>query len=105
MSIDAKDWYARINKMPGLSGPTLLVSGTVTVANSAIEPVLVESAIQDKSFGLRLDLITELKGVGLTVLTEKAVTFSQPSAYDVPHITIFHEGAELVRINKVEIVY
>lgn len=104
MSIQNKDWYARINKMPGLSGPTLLVTGTVTVPNSNTEPNLVVAAIQDKSLGLRLELQLESKGIGLTVLTDKAVAFSQPSTYDVPHISIFHDGKELTRIENVEIL-
>lgn len=104
MSIQTKDWYARINKMPGLSGPTLLVSGTVTVPNSNTEATLVVAAIQDKSLGLRLELQLESKGIGLTVLTEKAVSLSQPSTYDVTHISIFHDGKELTRIENVEIL-
>ena len=104
MSIENKDWYARINKMPGLSGPTLLVSGTVTVPNSNTQATLVVAAIQDKSLGLRLDLQLQSNGVGLTVLTEQAVSFSQPSTYDVPHVSIFHNGNELTRIENVEIV-
>ncbi|MET0125446.1 MAG: hypothetical protein ABW209_08095 [Pseudomonas caspiana] len=104
MNIEHKDWYARINKMPGLSGPTLLVSGTVTVPNSNTQPILVAADIQDKSLGLRLELQFESKGTGLTVMTEKAVAFSQASTYDVPNITIFHDGKELIRINDVEII-
>lgn len=105
MSIEAKDWKATINKMPGLSGPTLLVSGTVTLPNSATEATLVVAAIQDKSLGLRLDLQLKSNGIGAAVMTEKAISFSQPSTYDVPHITIFHEGVELARIDNVEIVH
>ncbi|WP_095093064.1 hypothetical protein [Pseudomonas sp. Irchel 3A5] len=104
MIIQHKDWYARINKMPGLAGPTLLVSGTVTVPNSNTLPTLVVAAVQDKSQGLRLDLQFESKGTGLTVMTEKAVAFSQASTYDVPEIAIFHDGKELIRINDVEII-
>ncbi|SQG01003.1 Uncharacterised protein [Paucimonas lemoignei] len=104
MDIQNKDWYARINKMPGLSGPTLLVSGTVTVPNSNTEATLVVSTAQDKSLGLRLDLQVESEGIGLTVLTEKAISFSQPSTYDVPFISIYHDGKELTRIANVEIL-
>jgi len=104
MSIQTKDWYARINKMPGLSGPTLLVTGTVTVPNSNTEATLEVAAIQDKSLGLRLELKFESKGIGMTVLTEKPVSFSQPTTYDVPHISIFHDGKELTRIEHVEIL-
>lgn len=104
MSIQNKDWYARINKMPGLAGPTLLVSGTVTVPNTNTEATLAVTALQDKSLGLRLELQLESKGVGLTVLTDKAVSFSQPCTSDVPHISIYHNGSELTRIETVEIL-
>ena len=102
--IDTKNWYARINKMPGLQEPSFLISGTVIVANSAIEATLIMPAIQDKSLGLRLELVLEDKGIGLTVLTEKAVSLSLPGYSEVTHVQIFHDGKELLRIDNIEVV-
>jgi hypothetical protein len=103
--IDTKNWYARINKMPSPQGPTFMVSGTVIVANSAIDASLVLSQFQDKSLGLRVELILEDKGIGLTALTEKSVSLSVPGYADTTHVNILHDGKELVRIDKVESVY
>lgn len=105
MSIDTKNWLARINKMPSLEGPKLLVSGTVTVPNSATEVTLVESKLQDKSYAMNLDLVLKNDGIGATVMTEKTVSFSMPTNVDVPSVTIFHNGEKLVRIDSVEIVH
>lgn len=102
--IDTKNWYARINKMPGTEGPTFIVSGTIIVANSAVEATLVMPALQDKSLGVRLEVVLEDKGVGLTVLTDKAVSLSLPGYAEVTHVQVFHDEKELVRIDNIEIV-
>ncbi|MFS2156207.1 hypothetical protein ACCD10_02495 [Pseudomonas sp. Pseusp122] len=102
--VDTKNWYARINKMPSTTGPTFMISGTVIVTNSATEATLMLDPVQDKSFGLRLLLVLEDKGIGLTVLTEKSVALTLPGYANVSHVQIFHDGKELVQIDEVEIV-
>jgi len=103
--IDTKNWSVRINKMPSLQGPSLTVTGTVIVGNSATEAVLVMPPMQDKSMGLRLELKLEQSGAGTTALTEKSVTYSVAGYDDTTHVTIFSEGKELIRVDDIEIVY
>ncbi|MBI6854463.1 hypothetical protein YA0002_16935 [Pseudomonas cichorii] len=103
MSIQTKDWYAHINNMPSLEGPKFMVSGVVTVTNSAIEATLVKNPRQDKSLGLRLDIQLEDKGVGLNVLTDKTVAYSQEGGSEITHVTIYHQDKKLAQIDKIEI--
>ena len=60
MSIETKGWTAQIDRMPG--APSFRAYGTVTVAHSGITPKLEMTALQDKSFDLRLELILEDAG-------------------------------------------
>jgi hypothetical protein len=103
--IDTKNWSVRVNKMPSLEGPSLTVTGTIIVGNSATEAVLVLPPVQDKSMGLRLELELEQTGAGATVLTEKFVTYSVAGYDNTTHVTIFSDGKELIRIDDIEVVY
>ena len=103
--IDTKNWSARVNKMPSLEGPSLTVTGTVIVGNSATEAVLMQPTVQDKSLGLRLELKLEQTAVGATALTEKTVSYSIAGYDNTTHVTVFSDGKELVRIDNIEVVY
>jgi len=102
--IDTKNWYARVNQMPSTVGPTFTASGTVIVSSSAVHASLIMPPMQDKSLGLRLELVLEEQGIGLTALTEKSVSFSVPGYAHTTHVQIFYRGQELARIDKVEVV-
>ncbi|VVN75645.1 hypothetical protein [Pseudomonas fluorescens] len=104
MSIKNSDWVAQINRMPG--DAFFRVYGTVTVAHPGIIPTLVVSPMEDKSSDLRLDL--ELKDSGditTQVLTEKAVTYKNPSDSSVSCVSIFYEGKLLHHIKEVSITH
>ena len=57
MTIKTKNWTAQIDRMPGAA--SFRAFGTVTVAHTGITPKLVMTAMQDKSFDLRLELLLE----------------------------------------------
>lgn len=103
MTIQTNGWYARDNRMPGAAAFT--VSGKVTVGSTATNVSLVPSALQDRSLGLRLDLIVESGGIGLTVMTEKTATFTLPGRSEITHVTVFYNGEELIQINDIEVVH
>lgn len=103
--IDTKNWSAHLNKMPSLEGPSLTITGTVIVGNSATEVVLVQAPVQDKSPGLRLELKLGQTAVGATVLTEKTVSYSVAGCDNTTHVVILSDGKELIRIDDIEVVY
>lgn len=87
MTIESTGWTAR------QSENVLRVEGTVTVAHPGIEPVLARSRLQDRSFNLNLDLnLQTLDGSFIQVLTQKQVVFEMTTSYDVPVVSVFHEG-------------
>jgi hypothetical protein len=104
MSIETKGWNAQINRMPG--NVYFRTSGTVTVANTGITPKLVLSALQDKSFDLRLELKLETSDeIALQVLTDKAVEYKTLGDTNVTSVSIFFEGQLLHHIDNVLITH
>lgn len=103
--IDSKNWQARKNKMPSPDGPTFVITGDVTVANSAVEACLQLSRIQDRSLGLNVDLVLVEKGVGLAVLTEKSVSLTVPGYQESTHVKIIHDGKVVGSVLQIETVY
>ena len=103
--IDSKNWHARKNKMPSLEGSTLVITGEVTVANSAVEASLKVSRRQDRSNGLNVDVVLVEKGVGLSVLTEKAVSLTLQGHQDTTLVQIIHDGKVVGSVPQIETVY
>lgn len=103
MSIQNKDWYAQDDKMPGVN--TLKVSGIVTAPNSATTVALVRSAVPATFNHLCLDLKLENQGIGAQVLTDKKVTYTQPSGASITGVSIFYNGELLASISDVQITH
>lgn len=104
MSIKTKDWTAQIDRMPGAA--SFRTFGTVTVAHTGITPKLVMSAMQDKSFDLRLELQLEHSNdISLQVVTDKFVEYKKMGNSNVTGVSIFHEGKLLHHIDKVQITH
>jgi hypothetical protein len=103
MTIDNKNWQARDDRMPGVN--TLKVSGTVTAPASNATPVLVVSDKQGAFSHLSLDLKFEAEGMGAQVLTEKQVTYTQPSGADITGVSIYYKDELLASIKSVEITH
>ncbi|KII30497.1 MULTISPECIES: hypothetical protein [Pseudomonas] len=100
MSIKTKDWTAQIDRMPG--APSFRTYGTVTVAHTGITPKLEMTALQDKSFDLRLELKLEISNeVSLQVENDKFVEYKVPGNSNVTGVSIFYEDKLLHHIDKV----
>ena len=100
MTIKTKHWTAQIDRMPGAA--SFRTFGTVTVAHTAITPKLEMTALQDKSFDLRLELKLETSSeASLQVLTDKVVEYKAPGDSNITGVSIFHEGKLLHHIDKV----
>lgn len=100
MSIQARNWTAQIDRMPG-AGPTFRVYGTVTVAHPGITPKLVPSQVQDTPF-LPLELVLEdNNGINVQVLTDKFVEYKVTGDYHVSNVGIFYNGQLLQYIDEV----
>ena len=98
MTIESKNWQARDSRVS-----TLQVFGTVTVPQTNSFPVLVKSARPAAFNHLSLDLMVETQGIGLQVLTEKAVAYTQPSGADITGISIYYKDELLASIDTVEV--
>jgi hypothetical protein len=104
MSIKTKDWTAQIDRMPGAA--SFRTFATVTVAHAGITPKLVFSALQDKSFDLRLELVLETSSeVSLQVETDKFVEYKSMGDSNVTGVSIFYEGKLLHHIDNVLITH
>lgn len=104
MSIKTKNWTAQIDRMP--VAPSFRTVGIVTVAHPGITPKLEMSAIQDKSFDLRLELKLENSNeISLQVETDKEVKYEVPGDSNVTGVSIFYEGKLLHHIDKVLITH
>ena len=103
MKIESKNWTARDDRMPGVN--TLRVSGTVTVTASNVTPVLVPSTAPHAGNVLVLNLQLESDGFGAQVLTEKQVTYTQPSNEAITAVTIYHECELLASIENIEVTH
>jgi hypothetical protein len=104
MSIKTKDWTAQIDRMPGAA--SFRTFGTVTVAHPGVTPKLVMTAIQDKSFDLRLELKLENSNeISLQVETDKRVEYKVLGDSNVTGVSIFYEGKLLHHIDKVLITH
>ncbi|MHC8323176.1 hypothetical protein ACYZT4_21250 [Pseudomonas sp. GB2N2] len=100
MSIKTKDWTAQIDRMPGAQ--SFRTFGIVTVANTGITPILVRTALQDKSFDLRLELKLENSGeVSLQVETDKCVEYKVPGDSNVTGVSIFYKDKLVHHIDDV----
>ncbi|MFU2328465.1 hypothetical protein [Pseudomonas sp. NFX98] len=100
MSIKTKGWTAQIDRMPGAA--SFRTFGTVTVAHTGITPMLEKTAIQDKSFDLRLELkLVKSNEVSLQVETDKFVEYKVMGDSNVTGVSIFYEGKLLHHIDKV----
>jgi hypothetical protein len=100
MSIKTKDWTAQIDRMPG--APSFRTYGTVTVAHTGITPKLEMTALQDKSFDLRLELKLEISNeVSLQVENDKFVEYKVLGNSNVTGVSIFYEDKLLHHIDKV----
>lgn len=102
--IDSNNWKAHKNQMPSTTGTTLVISGDVTVSNSAVEASLKVSRRQDRSNGLNLDLVLEEKGIGLTALTDKTVSLILPGYQDTPWVYIIHDNKVVAHITQIDTV-
>ena len=104
MTIETKNWVAQIDRMPG--APSFRAYGTVTVAHTGITPKLKMTALQDKSFDLRLELTLEKSNdISLQVLTDKVVEYKSLGNSNVTGVSIFYEGKLLHHIDKVLITH
>lgn len=104
MSIKTKNWVAQIDRMPGAA--SFRTYGYVTVAHAGITPKLVMTAIQDKSFDLRLELKLETSDeVVAQVLTDKFVEYKVPGDSNVTGVSIFYEDKLLHHIDDVLITH
>ncbi|WP_095052334.1 hypothetical protein [Pseudomonas sp. Irchel s3b2] len=104
MTIKTKDWTAQIDRMPGAA--SFRTFGTVTVAHTGITPKLEMTALQDKSFDLRLELKLETSSeASLQVLTDKVVEYKALGDSNITGVSIFHEGKLLHHIDKVLITH
>lgn len=100
MSIKTKDWTAQIDRMPGAA--SFRTVGTVTVAHTGITPKLVMTALQDKSFDLRLELVLEKSNeTSLQVETDKVVEYKVPGNSSVSGVSIFYKGEMIHHIDNV----
>jgi len=100
MSIKTKDWTAQIDRMPGAA--SFRTFGTVTVAHAGITPVLERTALQDKSFDLRLELKLENSNeYTLPVEIDKFVEYKAMGNSNVTGVSIFYEGKLLHHIDEV----
>lgn len=100
-----KSGYAYDNRMPGTDTQAnkLSVKAVVTVGNTAIEPVLVLSDKPAAGNTVNLELKLDLDGIGLTVLNDKEVHYTQPSGADISCVNIFFNDKMLISID-VEVV-
>ncbi|SEM61395.1 hypothetical protein SAMN04487857_103208 [Pseudomonas sp. ok272] len=104
MTIESKNWFAQINRMPG--DLFFRAEGTITVATPGVTPVLVVSPQQDKSFNLRLELeLHTSEGVHLQVLTDKVATYKSLGASNVTGVDIFYKGEHVHSIKDVMITH
>ena len=104
MSITTKNWTAYIDRMPGAA--SFRTHGTVTVPNLGVSPKLVLSALQDKSFDLRLDLELETAGcISGQVLTDIDVEYKVLGDSNVSGVSIFFEGELIHHIDEVKITH
>lgn len=103
MTIKTKDWSIQNDLMPGIGGGSFRVRGTITVANPGVNPVLVKARIQDKSFGLNLELqLEQEEGMFIQMLTDKVVCFEMSGDHSyIPFVNVLHEGEHLTTIKKV----
>lgn len=105
MLIDSKSWKAHKNQMPSTTGPTLVVSGDVTVPYSTVEASLKVSRRQDRSNALNLDLVLEDSGeIGLQVETETSVSLTLPGYQDTPWVYIIHDNKIVAHITQIDTV-
>nr|WP_314524100.1 hypothetical protein [uncultured Pseudomonas sp.] len=104
MSIQTKNWTARINRMPGDS--FFRTSGIVTVAHPGVTPKLVMTQVQDASHHLRLELILENSNENtLQVLTEKAVEYKTLGNSDVTGVSIYYKNERISHITNITITH
>ncbi|AKV05724.1 hypothetical protein B723_04655 [Pseudomonas fluorescens NCIMB 11764] len=100
MTIKTKNWTAQIDRMPGAA--SFRAFGTVTVAHTGITPKLVMTAMQDKSFDLRLELLLENSSeVSLQVETDKVVEYKSLGNSNVSGVSIFYKGEKIHHIDDV----
>jgi hypothetical protein len=100
MTIKTKNWTAQIDRMPGAA--SFRAFGTVTVAHTGITPTLVMTAMQDKSFDLRLELLLENSSeVSLQVETDKVVEYKSLGNSNVSGVSIFYKGEKIHHIDDV----
>lgn len=100
MTIKTKNWTAQIDRMPGAA--SFRAFGTVTVAHTGITPKLVMTAMQDKSFDFRLELLLENSSeVSLQVETDKVVEYKSLGNSNVSGVSIFYKGEKIHHIDDV----
>lgn len=100
MTFKTKNWTAQIDRMPGAA--SFRAFGTVTVAHTGITPKLVMTAMQDKSFDLRLELLLENSSeVSLQVETDKVVEYKSLGNSNVSGVSIFYKGEKIHHIDDV----
>lgn len=105
MYVKAHSWTAQNDQMPG--NVRFRVQGTVSVATSAIVPVLVKRDIQDKSHALALELKLEnVDALAAQVITERAVSFEMNGDHShIPKVDIFHDGKLLVSLDEIQVTH
>ncbi|MBV6285513.1 hypothetical protein [Pseudomonas aegrilactucae] len=105
MYVKAHRLTAQNDQMPG--NVRFRVHGTVTVATSAIVPVLVKREHQDKSHALALELKLEnVDALAAQVITERAVSFEMAGDHsNIPKVDIFHDGKLLVSLDEIVLTH
>lgn len=105
MYVKAHSLTAQNDQMPG--NVKFRVCGTVSVATSAIVPVLVKREFQDKSHALALELKLEnVDALAAQVITERAVSFEMEGDHShIPKVDIFHDGKLLVSLDEILVTH
>ena len=103
MTTDNKEWRARDDRMPGIN--TLTVTGIVSTRASNEIPKLSLSSKPSAAGQLNLDLTYSEEGIGLQVIGEARVTYSQPSDASITAVYIYENDQLLACIDSVEVTH
>ncbi|MDD0975957.1 hypothetical protein [Pseudomonas fontis] len=107
MHIEAKNWIAQNDRMPGPDGGKFRVYGTLTVGHSGFVPSLVKCDKHSTASTLALDITVEkLEGVFLQAVVDKAVSFSVSEACDsIESVEIYYQDQLLSTIDNILVTH
>ncbi|MBP0939864.1 hypothetical protein V2K62_14285 [Pseudomonas alliivorans] len=103
MTTDNKEWRARDDRMPGVN--TFTVTGIVSTRASNDIPQLTLSSKPSTKGQLNLDLTYSNEGIGLQVIGEARVTYTQPSDATITAVKIYQNDQLLACIDSVEVTH